>query len=326
LRPFVPLFSNSHLATLAGAFWPRFEDGRRFPARRYLFASAPGTRILVETQRPPASRAEVVLVHGLEGSSRSSYMVSMARALLRAGFTVHRLNLRNCGGTEALTPTLYHAGLTEDALAFLHDRRQRTGTPVFLVGFSLGGNIVLKLAGELREAARDLLTGVCAASTPIDLAASCRRISEPANRPYDLWFLRSLKRRILVKRRHFPHLSPACDLRSLRSLYEFDDRVTAPLCGFRDAAHYYETQSAVRFLAGIRVPSLLIQAQDDPLIPFAAFRDHRLAANRHIELIAPARGGHLGFLSQRRPRFWLDETVIGWIINKSKTSGTGPYC
>lgn len=326
MRPFVPLFSNPHLATVAGAFWPRSEDRRRFPVRRYLFASTPGTRILVETQRSPGARAEAVLVHGLEGSSRSGYMRSMARALLRNGFAVHRLNTRNCGGTEALTPTLYHAGLTEDALAFVRECRRRTGARVFLIGFSLGGNIVLKLAGELGEAARDLLAGVCAASAPIDLAASSRRISEPVNRPYDLWFLHSLKQRLTVKHRHFPGLTPDCDLQSLHSLYEFDDCVTAPLCGFRDAAHYYETQSAVRFLAGIRVPSLLIQAQDDPLIPFAAFRDHRLAANRHIELIAPARGGHLGFLSQRRPRFWLDETVIGWIINKSKTSGTGPYC
>lgn len=299
----MPLVTNPHLLTLLAHFWPSGLDERRFPVERELVATEPEARVLVETQRPAREpRGELVLVHGLEGSSASSYMRSMARAALEAGFVAHRFNLRSCGGTEALAATGYHSGMTCDLLAFL----RQLGRPAWVVGFSLGGNVALKLAGELGEAARGLVAGVCAVSTPIDLAACAGRLEEPQNRLYHRRFLRKLKRRVRRMGRAWPG--------SARSLRGFDDQFTAPMFGFRDAADYYATQSACRFLDGIRVPALLIQAKDDPVIPREVFERPGLFGNPNLEVVTAEHGGHLGFLARRGPRFWADQVIVEWIV------------
>jgi hypothetical protein len=188
------------------------------------------------------------------------------------------------------------------------------------MGFSLGGNIVLKLAGELGSKGPRFLAGVCAASAPIDLATSARRIGARRNRVYERRFLSAMVRRIRAKARVFPGRYPVDELPRLRSLYDFDDRVTAPLAGFRDAAHYYSTQSARQFLAEIRIPALVIQAKDDPLIPFETFAEPALRSNPYIDFRATRHGGHLGYLARGEHRFWLDRTVVAWIDNLRKES------
>ncbi len=177
--PFRPAFRNPHLATILTTFWPRTLDTRRYPVHSRLFHTESGVQVLIDTQQPENPRGEVVLVHGLEGSSHAPYMRSMAQALLEDGFTVHRTNIRSCGGTEFLCSTLYHAGLTKDIFAILTDLDRQRRTPVFLVGFSLGGNQALKMAGELGGDAHRLLAGVVAISTPIDLAECGRGLSHP---------------------------------------------------------------------------------------------------------------------------------------------------
>jgi predicted alpha/beta-fold hydrolase len=312
LIPFVPLFRNPHLATLAGHYWPGGLDRRRFPVEARLYPTEPGVSVLVETQRPlgPA-RGEIVLVHGLEGSSHSGYMLRTAAAALEAGFIAHRFNLRSCGGSEAHSSTSYHAGLTSDLRAFLEMLAAESRRPVVAAGFSLGGNIVLKLAVELGEQARGLLAGVCATSTPIDLEASVLRLEQPRNQAYERRFVRGLKRRI----RHFPKAGLPMDrLASVRRLREFDELFTAPAFGFRDAAEYYQTQSARRFLGGIRIPFLMIQAKDDPVVPFETFAGVP-------NLVAVDHGGHLGFLARRGPRFWVAAAILEWVA--SLTAGTG---
>src|SRR3984957_9481988 len=183
---FEPLLHNPHLQTIAANFWKRPDAGAQFPIERRLVPTEPGVKVLVESQRPAGEAlGEIVMVHGLEGSGKAGYIRSLATAALRAGFAAHRFHMRTCGGTGHLCNTLYHAGLTSDLLAFLRE----LGAPAFLVGFSLGGNVVLKLAGKLGEAALGdaaldksvLLRGVCAISTPIDLAAYARRIGERDN-------------------------------------------------------------------------------------------------------------------------------------------------
>lgn len=306
-RPFYPVFYNPHLATIAASFWPRQLEESEFPVRQWLLRTEPEVQVLIHSQAPPdPPRAEVVLVHGLEGSSNAGYMRSMAQALLEAGFAVHRFNIRACGGAEFLCRTLYHAGLTHDLLQLFFELDRLRRTPVFLVGFSLGGNMVLKLAGELGKGAPRLLQGVCAVSTPIDLLASARRIGQPANRHYEWWFLRSMKQRMRRRRRILDGNISLEGLERTSSLYDFDDRFTAPSFRFRNAEHYYTTQSALTFLAGIEVPTLLLQAKDDPLIPFSCFEDPGVRANRRVQLVATERGGHLGFLSRPLPRFWVD--------------------
>lgn len=152
MSPFAPFFRNAHLSTLAGNFWRRSIDEARFPTRTVNYQTAPQTRILVHENSPAAPPlGDVLLLHGLEGSSQGGYMLSMAQQLLVAGFRTHRVNMRGCGGTEHLTDTLYHSGLTDDVRWLVEHFRDQGRAPVFVVGFSLGGNVTLKFAGEMES-------------------------------------------------------------------------------------------------------------------------------------------------------------------------------
>jgi len=253
---------NPHLLTIAGNYWQRRLDEKRFPVQARLFETEPGVQVLVHSQTPSGSPAgELILVHGLEGSSAAGYARSLAQAALEAGYAVHRYNMRSCGGTEHLSgTTLYHSGQTSDLLAVVRQLQGRA--PIFLVGFSLGGNIVLKLAGELGESARALIAGVAAASTPIDLAACVRQLERPANFIYSIRFLSRLKRRVRLKERLTPGLFRLQNLNRVKSIYQFDDEFTALNFGFGTADNYYATQSSKQFLDRIRIPTLLVQAKD----------------------------------------------------------------
>lgn len=316
MRPFRPFFKNPHLATIAGNFWSRPESESRWPIQRNIFETEPGVRIRVDSQFPEGQpRAELILVHGLEGSSNAGYARSMCAAALAAGFATHRMNLRSCGGTETLALTNYHSGQTSDLLHLIRARRAATDAPLFLAGFSLGGNISLKLCGELGEAARELLRAVCAVSTPIDLGACASALGRRENFLYSRRFLRALKRKIEIRARQAPELYSTEHLSKIRTIYEFDDFYTARLFGFGTADNYYRTQSSNQFLEKIRVPALVITAKDDPLVPFAVYDHPAFRENPCLKLLAVEHGGHLGFIARGRPRFWLDEIVIDWITN-----------
>jgi predicted alpha/beta-fold hydrolase len=314
LEPFIPLVRNPHLATIVAHFWRAGLDQSRYPVERRLVATEAEVEVLVETQRPPGEAAgEIVLVHGLEGSSQAGYMKVMAQMALQAGYAAHRLNLRSCGGTEAHSKTAYHSGLTADLLGVLRQLAAEGRGPLYAVGFSLGGNVALKLAGELGEGARGLLAGVAAVSTPIDLEESTRRLERWDDRMYERRFLGRLKRRIRELNRLCPERFPIEGLDGVKGLREFDDKFTARYFGFRDAADYYYTQSACRFLDGIRVPALLVQAKNDPVIPFRIFERPEVLRNPCIKLLAVEHGGHLGFVARRGARFWAEAAVMEWI-------------
>lgn len=298
---------------MAGNFWPRRFDRSGYNSTLVEYETEPGVRVLVEEDRPRSgSRGEVLLQHGLEGSSRSGYLVSLAHALCSSGYTVHRVNMRGCGGSEPLSASLYHSGLTHDLGFLLNYLREHGRGPRFLCGFSLGGNVALKLAGSLGDS-RDLLHAVAVVSTPIDLAACVRAISKPSNWIYQQKFVRSLKAR--YRRRHaaFPDLFPLDGLDRVRTIYEFDDLVTARAFGFGTADHYYATQSSGQFIPFIRVPTLMVQAMDDPMIPFRVYQEARVGANPNVNLLAVPHGGHLGFISRSPRRFWLDLVLTEWI-------------
>jgi hypothetical protein len=305
MRPYEPLFKNPHTSTILANFWPRKYDWSEFPMQDRLIQTDPDTQVRVQTQHPRTEPlGEIVLVHGLEGGGDAGYIVSMAWHALHAGFITHRFHMRTCGDTAHLCKTLYHAGLTSDLRTFL-ESLPRT-RPVFLVGFSLGANVSMKLAGELGET--ELIQGVCGISTPLDLAAGVRRLGKLDNRLYERRFLKRMRKRLFATGRYAWK-----DLKSARTLYEIDDRITAPSFGFRGADHYYETQSCQNFLAQIRVPALLIQAKDDTYIPFECYGHPAIASNPHIRLLATERGGHLGFLNREGQRFWLDEAAIHFL-------------
>lgn len=317
MSPFRPLFRNPHLATLAGNFWPRKFDAGVGHSASIEYQTEPGIRILVEEDRPSsASRGEVLLQHGLEGSSRSGYLVSLVHALCSAGFTVHRVNMRGCGGSEPLSASLYHSGLTHDLLFLLNHLQASGRGPRFLCGFSLGGNVALKLAGELAARGPSLLSGLAAVSTPIDLAACVRLLDQPSNWIYQQKFVRSLKARYRRRHNAFPDRFPLDGLGRIRTIYQFDDAITAPAFGFGSADNYYATQSAAQFIPRIAVPTLLIQAIDDPLIPFEIFRSPAVRSNPNVELLAVPHGGHLGFLARGSSRFWLDLVLTQWISGR----------
>jgi len=312
MLPFDPLFRNPHLQTIASHYWPRSRSESRWPLQSRLFETEPGVRVLVQSQgggsgegdrsRPPA--VHLVLVHGLEGSGDGGYIRSLAFAALESGFVVHRFHMRTCGGTEHLCDTLYHAGLTSDLRSVV----EQLGAPAILVGFSLGGNVVLKLAGELADAGPSLVRAAIAVSTPINLAACTHKLSQPENRLYERRFVRRMLARLRATGRYSDR-----DLAGLRSIIAIDDRITAPAFGFDNAERYYRTQSALNFLSTIRVPTLLVHSQDDHLVPFEMFDCPAVRSNRFLTLMAPAHGGHLGFLARGPHRFWLDHVILEWI-------------
>jgi predicted alpha/beta-fold hydrolase len=314
LNPFQPLFRNPHVLTILANFATRGLDTERFPVRERLYQTDPDAQVLVHEQRPvEPAKGEIVLVHGLEGSSDAGYIRSMSQLSLEHGYAVHRKNMRSCGGTESLCKTMYHAGLTSDTLEVVRQIRAEYGNPVYLIGYSLGGNVALKLAGELGEKAAGILDGVIAVSTPIDLAACVRKMSRRENFIYEWRFLSRLKQRIRRRSESMPGVYDISKLEQCRSVYDFDDKITAPFFGFGTADNYYATQSSNQFLDRIRIPTLLIQAKDDPLIPFDIYQHPAIRSNPHIRLVAAEHGGHLGFVADRTPRFWLDRVVLGWL-------------
>ncbi len=314
MRPFEPFFRNPHLSTIAGNFWSRPKSEHRWPVRVVDYPTEPGVTIRVLEQRPDRDpRGELILVHGLEGSSNAGYARSMVAAMLAAGYATHRVNLRSCGGTEHLALSNYHSGLTSDVLHVVREVKRRSSAPVFLGGFSLGGNVTLKLAGELGEAARELLTGICAVSTPIDLAACARALGQRRNIIYDRRFLIALKGKIRRRAKQAPDLYTAEYLPKIRTIFDFDDYYTARLFGFGTAENYYRTQSSNQYLEKIRVPALVVIAKDDPLVPFEVYDHPAFGSNPCLRLLAVDHGGHLGFLARRRPRFWLDGVVLDWL-------------
>jgi hypothetical protein len=310
VRPFEPLFRNPHVLTILGNYWPREYDFSPHPETRRHIRTEPDTEVLVRTQYPVREPlGEVVLLHGLEGDGSAGYIRSMAWHALQAGFVAHRFHMRTCGGTESLCKTLYHAGLTSDLRAFLGQlKHEGRGIPVFATGFSLGGNVALKLAGELGE--NDLLHGVVAISTPLDLGACARRLSDRENAIYERRFVRRMQQRLIATGRYTEAQLAGC-----RTVYAMDDVITAPSFGFGNAENYYATQSSKEFLDGIRIPALVIQAKDDIFIPFEIFDRPVFRTNPYLRLLAVEHGGHLGFLARSGQRFWECDVTMEFLLD-----------
>jgi uncharacterized protein len=310
---FKPLFRSPHLQTILPQFWPSGFDPRRFPTQIRYFQTDQDTQVLAHCshhsreQEGTRPAGVLLIVHGLTGSSTSAYILRLTLRALQAGFDVVRLNIRNCGGTEHLCSTLYHSGLTSDLRVVAEQMQDH---PLYLVGFSMGGNIVLKLAGEWGQHFPSHIRAICAVSIPLDLAACARRLGQRQNHFYELRFLRELRQTVRRKQILQPAKYSLARFARVRSIVDFDEAYTAPCFGFRNAQDYYEHSSAKSFLSSIRIPTLMLQAQDDPFIPFEIFGKLPFDKNPNLNLSAPLHGGHTGFLSSQRPRFWDAEQIL----------------
>lgn len=311
-----PLLRNRHLMTIVAAFWPRRFPWKTWPAERREFEVAPDARLVAHChwQRDRRSCPTIVSVHGMEGSSESRYMLGTTKKALARGFNVVRLNQRNCGGSEHLTSTLYDSGMSADLDAVLRELIQRDGlTRISLVGFSMGGNLAVKLAGEWGTDWPAEVSCVAAVSPSMDLAACADAIARPENRLYQWYFLLSLRMRMRRKARLFPDRYDLAPLEDVRTLRQFDNAFTAPHGGYGDAATYYARASALREVGNIRVPTLIIHAQDDPFIPFAPCEHPSVRENPAIALLTPAHGGHCAFLGRANAGedcYWAENRVV----------------
>ncbi len=264
-------------------------------------------------------RLTAILVHGLEGSSNSQYVLGNATKLWNAGCNVVRMNMRNCGGTERLTPTLYHSGMSGDVGAVLRFFLTSEGLErVACIGYSMGGNLVLKMAGEFGADPPPALKAIVGVSPAIDLAVCADRLHAPSNRLYERRFLRALLKRFRRKAFLFPRAFDPRKTEDIGSLRAFDDRITALYSGFRSADDYYDRAASARVLDRITVPTLVIQACDDPFIQLTSGTRELIAQNKHITLLETEHGGHCAFLATPEPEngndgYWAEHTALRFL-------------
>lgn len=318
-KPFTPhpKFTSGHAQTLAGYYWPRglLKRAHRDDEAR-IFEVEPDVRLLAHCRWQPDRllHPTLVLVHGLEGANTSVYMLGTAEKAFGAGFNVVRMNLRTCGKTEHLTPTLYNSALTGDLRAVLRELVDEDGlTSVYMAGFSMGGNMCLLLAGEDAPHAPKELKGVCAVSPTIDLRSCAEAIERRDNWLYKQSFIRSMRKRVRRKRKFFPELYDTSALSRVRTLRDFDQHYTVVYGGFGSVDEYYERASSLPLLSKIRTPTLMIHAQDDPFVPFYPFHHPSIAENSYLIFLAPEHGGHVGFVgadTEGEDRFWVENRVV----------------
>lgn len=324
-----PLFPGGHAQTLAGVF---------LPGRKYLYRAAQhrvclndGDQIVLHDDRPgdwrPGMRT-ALLIHGLAGCHLSGYMQRIAAKLSARGVRVFRMDLRGCGAGFGLARLPYHSGRSEDAAAALEAIAQWCpGSPTTLIGFSLGGNITLKLLGELGEQRCGGLDSAVAICPPIDLQAAVEKISLPLNRFYDRHFVRLLLAQARERQRVLPEAPAAKFDRPPRGIWEFDNRFTAPVSGYGDAANYYRRASSAQFIPNIRRPTLVIASRDDPLVPWRPFLAVKSPDCLQVEITE--RGGHLGYVARSGhdpDRRWLDWRIVEWVAGGAGSRAQGTTC
>jgi predicted alpha/beta-fold hydrolase len=314
----LPRWKGGHWMTLYAWGKPRTFPALPAATTRF-FDVAPGTRVLAHChwQPKPWDQPTVIALHGLESSSEAHYVRGLADKGFAAGFNVVRLNQRNCGATEHLSDSLYHSGLTGDALAVMNELIEVDDLKAFAIaGYSLGGNLALKLAGDFGSHPPKELCAVCAVSPTMDLAVCVDALEKRQNRIYQWNFVRNLKSRMRRKAAAWPGRWSLDPLKNIRSIRAFDDAYTAPFHGFRDAADYYDRASAMRVIDKISVPALIITAADDPFVPPGPFKDPAIARNPNITLELMPHGGHCGFVEQPRPGYdgyWAELHVIEFL-------------
>jgi uncharacterized protein len=303
-------------------------DPRRFPRLppptiRY-FDVAADARVLAHChwQPRPWEHPTLVALHGLNGSSDAHYMKGIAVKAFARGMNVVRLNQRNCGDTEHLSAGLFHSGLTADPKYVVEELMAVDGLPsIAVAGYSLGGNLALKLAGEYGAAAPPQLRAVAAVSPILEISLCVQALERRGNVLYEWNFVRGLKRRMKRKARLQPGVFDLSRLAGIKTVREFDEAYTAPYFGFAGAEDYYHRASAMRIIDRVRVPTLIITAEDDPFVPSQPFRDPRVTGNPAITLHICRHGGHCGFVGVRNggedDGYWAETQIVDFVASRA---------
>ncbi len=262
-----------------------------------------------------SSESCALLLHGLEGSSDSTYIRGMAQCLFEAGADIVAMNQRGCGGRPNQRFESYHSGRSDD-LDLVIQHLRKTYQRISVIGFSLGGNITLKYAGEKGSNTPSEIAAFIAVSTPCDLMASCQKLNQRDNWIYKTRFLNQLIQKVREKNQLFPEQAiPEARIRKVKTIQDFDDLYTAPGNGFKDAADYYAQCSSKQFVPAIQTPTLIITAENDPFLTPECIPREEAAANPHVQLLAPELGGHVGFATDWRMKqpFWHEERSLDFL-------------
>jgi uncharacterized protein len=304
-------FSNGHLQSIYPALGRRVEP---IAWTRERIATPDGDFLDLDQAGAGGDRV-AILSHGLEGSANQPYIRGMAHALRKRGWDVVAWNCRGCSGEMNRRLRFYHSGSSDDLGTVLaHVLQEARWREVALIGFSLGGNQTLKLLGELGDAVDARVVGAAAFSVPCDLAASSLRLGHWQNRVYMARFMKTLRQKVIAKERLFPGQLDLSGLAQMRTFRQFDDRYTAPLHGFADAMDYWQRCGSGRFLLGIRVPTLLVNARDDPFLAGGCYPEREAQANPQLWLEMPTHGGHVGFVTRGNGReYWSETRATGFL-------------
>ncbi len=323
-----PSLRNGHKMTLYSWGNPRYFPRLPKPTRRY-FDVDHDARVVADChwQPEPWTKPTILALHGLNGSSDAHYMRGIASKAFERGMNVVRLNQRNCGDTEHLSAGLFHSGLTHDARHVIEELTTIDGLQqIAVAGYSLGGNLALKLAAEYGDAAPDQLIGVVAVSPIIEIGECVKALERPENVLYQWNFVKDLKRRMRRKGKCWPGRYDLGRLASIKTVREFDEVYTAPHFGFAGADDYYYRASAMRVIDRLRVQALVITAEDDPFVPSEPFRDPIIRTNPHIELAITEHGGHCGFVaaaSGEYDGYWAEQQIVEFVARCSSLVARG---
>jgi predicted alpha/beta-fold hydrolase len=307
------IFANKHLETIMPALLRKVD----VEYERIRIHTPDGDFFDTDWLKHPKISRVVVLIHGLEGSSNSSYIKGFAKFFFHHGFDVCAINFRSCSEEMNLLPISYHSGFYNDfhllVSNHLHKYKQ-----VHAIGFSLGGNMLLHYLGKHKHIVSSAIKSAVAISVPIDLAASSATLAKRSNRIYLNRFLRSLKLKMQLKASQFPNTFDVSNLKKVKTFEQFDNRFTAPIHGFENAAHYYQSVSAIYSLHNIAIPTLLLNAQNDPFLSPSCYPIAIACESNFLQLEVPKGGGHVGFAYQfPNGRYWSEERALAYINSMS---------
>lgn len=317
-----PLLRDQHAMTIAGAMLPRPSGPFNGLAKKHWLKVDSDTSILLELNlQADRTKPLLVMVHGLSGSSQSPYMLGVAQKAFLQGWSVIRINIRNCGGSEKKTPTLYHAALTDDVEAtFDYIAKELPFAPIALAGYSLGGSIITHTVAKWGKRLPSNLKAMVCVSTPFNLVSTTRTMHNGfMNRMYMKKFLLGFMQSMKSKAAEFPELYPQDAGYGYDDFYAFDKQWTAPAFGFDSASDYYNRASAFHVIPQVELPTLIIHSEDDPLVPYCAPTRDAFEANPNLRLLLSKHGGHCGFFGAKAAnsliwrdvdRWWAENRVI----------------